>query len=135
VAGALVRSSDEFGFGGNAVSEKREDVTTNRQVVGERHFEGSNKDQKAKGASDWSQAIVPVLGPLIRGRVGGHVSSRHRQVGWRPTGNEESSCPRMRVARFGRIINITRLVTSGLAFRSSYAPARQRWKASHAPWQ
>jgi hypothetical protein len=47
VAGALVRSSDEFGLGVNAVSEKREDVTTIRQAVGERHFEGLNKDQKA----------------------------------------------------------------------------------------
>lgn len=32
--------------------------------------------------------------------------------------------PGMRAARFGRIINITRLVTRGLAFRSSYAAAK-----------
>lgn len=32
--------------------------------------------------------------------------------------------PGMRAARFGRIINITSLVTRGLAFRSSYAAAK-----------
>lgn len=32
--------------------------------------------------------------------------------------------PNMRAARFGRIINITSLVTRGLAFRSSYAAAK-----------
>jgi 3-oxoacyl-[acyl-carrier protein] reductase len=32
--------------------------------------------------------------------------------------------PAMRAARFGRIINITSLVTRGLAFRSSYAAAK-----------
>ncbi len=32
--------------------------------------------------------------------------------------------PNMRAARFGRIINVTSLVTRGLAFRSSYAAAK-----------
>src|SRR5713101_2730971 len=32
--------------------------------------------------------------------------------------------PNMRAARFGRIINVTSLVTHGLAFRSSYAAAK-----------
>jgi 3-oxoacyl-[acyl-carrier protein] reductase len=32
--------------------------------------------------------------------------------------------PGMRAARFGRIINVTSLVTRGLAFRSSYAAAK-----------
>jgi len=32
--------------------------------------------------------------------------------------------PNMRSARFGRIINVTSLVTRGLAFRSSYAAAK-----------
>jgi hypothetical protein len=71
VAGALVWSSDELGLGVGAVSEKREDVTTICQTAGERHFEGLNKDQKARGASDWGNAIVPVLGPLIGGGLAG----------------------------------------------------------------
>jgi glycerol uptake facilitator-like aquaporin len=34
-------------------------------------FEEVNKDQKARGASDWSNAMVPVLGPLIGGGLAG----------------------------------------------------------------
>ncbi len=75
VAGALVRSSDEFGLGVNAVSEKREDVATICQVVGERHFEGLNKDQKAKG-----------LGLELRDRVGARPIDRTR-VGRRVPGS------------------------------------------------
>jgi len=36
----------------------------------------------------------------------------------------QSLLPNMRAARFGRIINITSLVTRGFAFRSSYAAAK-----------
>jgi short-subunit dehydrogenase len=36
--------------------------------------------------------------------------------------------PNMRSARFGRIINVTSLVTRGLAFRSSYAAAKAALK-------
>jgi hypothetical protein len=80
VAGALVWSSDEFGLGVNAVSEKREDVTTICQVVGERHFEGLNKIKRQGGLGLGLRNRAGARA-IDRRRVGGDVSSRHRQVG------------------------------------------------------
>ena len=79
VAGALVWSSDEFGLGVNAVSERLEDVTTICQAVGERHFEGLNKI-KRQGGLGLELRDRAGARPIDRRRVGGDVSSRHRQV-------------------------------------------------------
>ncbi len=73
VAGALVRSSDKFGLGVNAVSEKLEDVTSICQAVGERHFDGLNKDQKPRG-----------LGLELRDRAGARPIDRRRVGGRYP---------------------------------------------------
>lgn len=88
-----------------------------------------------------TQALANDLG--ARGRVLGIVNNvglaRHETIGdvdpaafaevmdlnVRPALQlTQALLPGMRAARFGRIINITSLVTRGLAFRSSYAAAK-----------
>jgi hypothetical protein len=80
VAGAVVRSSDEFGLGVNAVSEKREVVTTICRAVGDGHFEGLNKI-KRQGGLGLELRDRAGARPIDRRRIGGDVPSRHRQVG------------------------------------------------------
>ena len=43
--------------------------------------------------------------------------------------------PGMRAAKFGRIINVTSIVTRGLGFAQATPRQRQRWKVSHAVCQ
>jgi len=71
VAGALVWSSDEFGLGVNAVSEKREDVTTICQVVVDlRQVAGLRLKMRVEGQDDTQDQE-------ILGRRRGNDSRRH----------------------------------------------------------
>ncbi len=86
MAGALVWSSDEFGLGVNAVSEKREDVTTICEVVVHlRQVAGLRLKMRVEGQDDTQdQEILVGVGAMTPG-----VTSAPRKKP--PPGPRESS--------------------------------------------